>query len=250
MIIEFSAIPGAGKTYLSELLCSYLKTELSEYNFVFITRKDLQEMRKEKFKNKIIRRIYILYNILDYRIISLIFTLLRGNGSFENKINKIIFFVNNVLNYKFLTQLYKQGNSNHVFLLDEGLLHASEVFIDINNQLPENMDVSKYFDRITSLKSINYSQTEKMYIFIDSNIKENFNRISKREQGWPDTFKNLSESNKLEELDRFKQRYTYIKEFIDEGPEKNLVIDNSIFQDNYNIYFDEIKKYILKKCIF
>ncbi|AST93631.1 hypothetical protein BC6307_21370 [Sutcliffiella cohnii] len=243
MVIEFLGVPGAGKTYLTNSLIDYLKKEINSSRFILITRKDIENKKRVNYKSKCLKHIsffIILIRIMDINILTLLFKILSTKDSIFVKKRNLIYFIYTLLNYNIINQIKKENSDkNCVFILDEGLAHISSIFFSEKDGVG---DIMSYFKRINSIKGIKYRDHKKLYIFVDGTVEKNFERMSKRKQGFPMSWKKLDEVEKTNLLKEYVLKYELKKNYITNiANEDNVVIDNTNFLTNYDSYFLKVK---------
>lgn len=236
MIIEFIGIPGSGKTHISHMLCNYLESQIEDLK-VFHNDDILKEI---KIDGRIRHLIILFPFIFNIYFLSLIYKILtRKNSSIASKKKLIRIFLQRILIYSKINK--KVRNNNYLYVLDEGLLHFSIAFFRQNKELPEGKNLKSYLYIIK--KIINYNTKDKIYIFVDSDIEENYKRIENRKSGWPGTTAHLTDIRKKEYL---KDSYKYYSSLRDNKDfySKSIIIDNSVLSNDYSQYFNSIIKKI------
>jgi len=230
MIIEFVGIPGSGKTYISNKLNHYLKGNFPNQKVVH--NKDLFHKIKKNGKLKAIKNLIpILFKLSFYKML---FHILIGKASYKQKKQLIIIFLIRLLMYK---EIEKKQSQDYIFVLDEGFSHFSISYFRQQKIIPNQGDFNQFFAKIDIL--LNYHSFYKYYIFIDSHVDKNYQRIEKRSKGWPQGTKEFSYDNKIKYLNKNLEVYQAVKTFITRK-EKNLIIDNTTFIRTYDGYFNEV----------
>lgn len=243
MIIEFTAAPGSGKTYLSEQLKYYLQQDLELKNYKIYTRDDLG-LENRKFKNKILNRLHniiqTLQIIVGWDVLKICIEVLLSKRKITDKQYLIQYILYNIKNYYIISKFEKKI-TNSIFILDEGLLHVAGVYLDddINKKKLE-----QYMRYIKRIKKSMYMKQKRIYVLVDSCITESFKRIDDRSQGWPKMWKKLTDEEKYFVLDKaFKKTALYL-EIINDEKWDMVYIDNKFFKESYNEEFSKIKKLI------
>lgn len=245
MVIEFIAVPGSGKTYLSDKLYTHLKKEMSSKGIRLYNRLDINEIKKETLsnKNKNIARLNILFNyikIINIHLFKYIIILfLSSSYSFKTKCNLSMYLLDVFFNYKIIANIKREYKNKCIFILDEGLLHASSICMTECNIT----NLKRFFEK---LKSTKWNMNKQLYVFIDCHIDIIYNRLSERAEGWPVNWADLTSQKKQHELKKSYLKYKNKKDYIfkNEKKEKYYLIDNSKLFDNYQLFYNEINEKI------
>ena len=247
MIIEFIAVPGSGKTYLSDKLYTYLKKEMSNKGIVLFNRADINEIKREKAstQRKNITRVNIILNyikVIDIYLLRCIINLfLSPNYSYKVKFQLTMYLLDIFLNYKIIDDLKKEYKNKCVFILDEGVLHASSICM--KECTPENIKI--FFKR---LKGTKWIKNKQLFVFIDCDTDIIYNRLTKRPDGWPNNWKDLSDKKKEIELKNSYLKFEAKKEYIFKKKKKRnyFVINNNEYFNNDPLFYKKIIKKINK----
>lgn len=245
MIIEFIAVPGSGKTFFSEKLYNYLKERISEKSLKLFNRNDINSIKRDKIfaKNKNIARLKIALayiKTIDFNVLRFIIVLfVNPNYSFKVKSQLAMYLLDVFLNYRIIDDLKQKYNNKCVFILDEGLLHASSICMRECNVT----NLENFFNKLK--RKINYSDDE-LYIFIDCNKDIIYKRLSKRAEGWPPNWKSLTKAKKHQEINKSYLKFKAKKDFVLKNKkEKNYyLLDNSNYFDDYHLFFETVKQKI------
>lgn len=244
MIIEFVAVPGSGKSHFADKLFNHLKNEMTPLGYTIFNRGDIDNIKRNKIvsisKNRIFTRLYLLFNIakvIDIRVFGHIINLFFTPGhSFLVKRKRVMYLIDILLNYKIIDNINKEHNNNCIFILDEGLLHISSMCMRECNK--KNLDkFFKAFKRKLIIKQI--------FVFIDCKTENLFDRLTNRPSGWPMNWKNLDSNSKLFELEKSYKKYSTKKDFVVDGEKQNYIIDNSIYFENYALFYESIMNKLL-----
>lgn len=237
MIIEITAIPGSGKTYLSNMLVNYLRENLDNEAYNMITRDQILELRKPYQKNILYKTIEFL-PYLGKDSINILLELAK-----KKKIRPLRYAINILINFSTINTIQKNDRRKCIFILDESILHLSTSFFKDTSDFKK---AKMYFEKINSINNINFNEKNIIKVFIDSSVKENIERINQRKQGWPISMRHTSSFEKEAALNRFLSRYNILKEYAAQNFDNNIIINNNVFQDNYDNYFSKIKENILE----
>ena len=232
MIVEFVGVPGSGKTYISQAFCDYINSY--NRNLYVFHRYDIEKKihKDGKVKNVILLFPYI-FNIY---FLLMIINIVSRRSTMVARINLLKIFLLRVLTYQKIKDMNKHNKKN-IYILDEGFLHFSIAFFRQNKELPESSKLKNYMNILD--KIISYKDINKIFVFIESDIKKNYRRIEKRESGWPGGTKLLCDEEKMEYLEENYKGYSVIRDNKNLGV-RSIIIDNSSQLTDYSCYFDEI----------
>lgn len=247
MIIEFTAAPGSGKTYLADQLKNYLQQDLELKNYKIYTRNDLRKAN-QKFNRKFLNTIHSKMEsllLMDFNIIKICTGVLISNRKVIDKKKAILYILYNIKS-SFIIDKIKNKEPNSIFILDEGLLHVAGVYLDndINKQ-----KLQKYVNNIKKINKSMYMKQKKIYVLIESDVFENFKRMNNRSQGWPQMMKRLNEEEKHYVLDKAFKKTDLYKEVISDELWEMVIINNKVFKESYDEEFSKIKKLIKEQHI-
>ena len=204
MIIEFTGIPGSGKTHIAKQLEIFIEKKINKTSSV-VTRHSIHNSLQLIPAAK--RRLQKTLELIQIANPSLLKVILESWHTNDNK--KFIFyryFLNIVFDYCFFKKTY--STKKDILIMDEGILHCAALFL---NEKLETNRLDSYFTCINKLK---IPDLNKIYVFIDSDPLLNFKRINNREQGWPSAWVFLSPPQKLLELKKSHERFCCLKNYI------------------------------------
>jgi hypothetical protein len=185
MIIEIVGIPGSGK---SSLLNQFLikSRKLYPNRVVKIISHDFLYGYRS-FSKKIILFIKVLLK-LKFDFLKIIYLIFKFHFEFKRHVYffKIIF--KNILK---LIIIDNNNDSELIYLIDEGLLHACSTPLFKKN-LNYNFKIYKIILEIPTIKKLLKNVT---YIKIESNFDKCIIRIKERYQNIPNLYKNLVDSD-------------------------------------------------------
>lgn len=235
LIIEFIGIPGSGKSYIAKKLNNYLNKLLPEHNV--LSYHDIYNEIKRDGKKNILKVLNLMKNkSFNMMLISI----LNRKSSINSRKNMVKRFVFRILVYQKIKEIMDK-KSDTVLVLDEGFLHFSIAYFRQNAEKPNNEKLSFYLCELD--KIIGYLSIPKVFIFVDNNVKESFNRIEKREQGWPGFIGELDEDKKNRYLEGNYECYLELRNSVSIQTKK-LFIDNTSFREDYPYAFSELIEYI------
>lgn len=232
MIIEFSAIPGSGKSYIAQHLEELLKNSLSDSGVKVFTIRDIQSHKKQQTHPLLPGKLFTLYRILTLikpSTFQQLLHLLFLTKDFRTNILYMKFFVRILMNYRMLRDIQKKETNPSVFILDEGILHSSVLFLNKENTVAR---LNQFLERIGSLTYLEYKNQAKLHVFVDSDSETNYQRINARKAGWPYTFSRLDEVRKKDELSKRTNYYRTLKTYALEHEVPFVEIDNSRKKEN------------------
>jgi len=192
-IIEFTGVPGSGKSYISQELTKYFinSSEYDEWEIIYL---NFKKINKDfyKFKN--------LYNFFDIFIIKIIFTYLYHEKFTKRSITSIKTILLGYYKYFLVGRLLNESHHDkHIFIIDEGILHVNNQLFSVFNY----RKINSLFRRIKLHKVYKYYLTSYNYI-IEMNINDAIINILNRESGWPYAWRNFNNSEKLKEMQKME----------------------------------------------
>ena len=246
MLIEFVAIPGSGKSHISIELKKYLQINLHSRDYDIYLGNDLLNINTRSnhpFFSKVERKLKLNFQrfclLFDFNVLKLLIRILLSKRSiFEKK--KVIFFVMDKLRtYRKISYIQSIRSGKSIFIIDEGWLHYSDTIL--NDKIDE-IKLFTYFDLINRIKFFDYESLNKRYLFINSSIIKNIERMKKRHKGYPQLWKKLNEKEitliMQEQLYNNKQKENYINRTRHE----KYTIENNFDEKKYLTVFGRILK--------
>ncbi|HHT66594.1 MAG: hypothetical protein ACOX25_02665 [Caldicoprobacterales bacterium] len=245
MILEFIAVTGSGKTYLCNLLSTYLKEAFILEKILIYTADDLwKEMDKTKSAviNKFIRVFRRIHCVFSLPVMKLLLNILLSSGRWSEKKQKIIYYLSIINIYRIIRRMVNRNKSGDIaFILDEGIFHASEIFMDHSAANQPCELLSAYEKAVNRIQYIKYNDFKRIYIFVDSTICDNFGRLNNRPEGWPALMKNLSSEEKTQALAVFQAKVDQIKSYLSAGSSPCFSLDNTSWTNDFSDSFRKIK---------
>ncbi|HHY82925.1 MAG TPA: hypothetical protein GX505_09655 [Clostridiales bacterium] len=257
IIIEFIAVSGSGKTYISELLVKFLAQEPLLNNTIIYSASDLWKamgLTRSKILNKGIRIIERIRCLFSMPVLKLLISILFSGIGFMKSIRKIIYYLGIINLYRIMRRIKKLNrHCKPIFILDEGIFHASEIFISsASDKIPYDF-LHKYEKTINSIKYIQYQDFVKIFIFVESATEVNFERLDKRSEGWPILLRHLSKKGRMKALDDFQVKVDSIKNYIADSRFLCFTINNSVDDtsspDKFDRVFNTVRQAIIEEVI-
>jgi hypothetical protein len=249
MIVEFFAPPGAGKSFISNILYDYIRNSIDWIEYKVILSNDLLTYKKSR-RNWLLRKFEALlfyFPALNIVTFKLIVRILHKYG--YGKIGKDLsmYALGIFARYIKAHRLYLADK--FIVIMDEGVSQIARLFWK-DDALFENLP--KYYESLRR-SGILPRKDSVISVYVRSSIEDSLLRINMRDSGWPRIFRDLDVEKRMSLLSQFHYEISIVLRYL--STESHVVeIDNTLAM-NYNEktlknQLDEILKPLidLKSC--
>lgn len=225
MIIEFTGLPGSGKTYICEKLEIYLKKNIKKEISIYNTN-DIAKIKRKLFCKRY--KLYLKYITFLFRRESfrIMFHLVRWKVNIKEFILIIRWYISDLILNEIMNGI-KSNNSNTIFLIHEGLVHRLHAIYVSKKCRPKKEEIITY---------IKNNDNSELIIVIYCTIDKSIERLQKRD--WIKRIIDYPFEQKVKFINNFYYVQSSMLEVI--NTDKVIPINNNDFKSCYDKEFKQI----------